>query len=195
MLWLHLLLWRAHFLLSGVFDHASCPPVRTLAVYFWGKQNVWKSSRSLRGRRRSASGLNRSKPAAALRFSGAASRAALLCRLTAGGQSDGLRSDGSSADRDATKREEHGPVSGHPHLSEQGRFQSKTASGVNNLTRRSLILLAAVQTCHPEELLHCLLEVIKDIQPGRISDTILAALPHLQAGITRGGKSIHFAVL
>ncbi|XP_075901830.1 glomulin-like [Nelusetta ayraudi] len=41
------------------------------------------------------------------------------------------------------------------------------------------------RTCHPEELLRSLLELIKDIQPGRISETILAALPLLQTALPR----------
>ncbi|XP_074524797.1 glomulin, FKBP associated protein b [Halichoeres trimaculatus] len=36
------------------------------------------------------------------------------------------------------------------------------------------------RTCSPNELLHSLLEVIDDINPGAISETILALIPHLQ---------------
>ncbi|XP_044056820.1 glomulin-like [Siniperca chuatsi] len=36
------------------------------------------------------------------------------------------------------------------------------------------------RTCSPNELLHSLLELIEDIDPGAISETILALVPHLQ---------------
>ncbi|KAE8293805.1 Glomulin FK506-binding protein-associated protein [Larimichthys crocea] len=36
------------------------------------------------------------------------------------------------------------------------------------------------RTCRPNELLHSLLEIIEDIEPGAISETILALVPHLQ---------------
>ncbi|KAM9357998.1 glomulin-like [Symphorus nematophorus] len=36
------------------------------------------------------------------------------------------------------------------------------------------------RTCRPDELLHSLLELIENIEPGAISETILALVPHLQ---------------
>ncbi|XP_037624747.1 glomulin-like [Sebastes umbrosus] len=36
------------------------------------------------------------------------------------------------------------------------------------------------RTCSPDELLHCLLELIEDIDPGDISETVLVLVPHLQ---------------
>ncbi|KAG8003266.1 Glomulin [Nibea albiflora] len=36
------------------------------------------------------------------------------------------------------------------------------------------------RTCRPNELLHSSLEIIEDIEPGAISETILALVPHLQ---------------
>ncbi|XP_076582817.1 glomulin-like isoform X1 [Chaetodon auriga] len=41
------------------------------------------------------------------------------------------------------------------------------------------------QTCRPNEVLHSLLELIEDIEPGAISETILALLPHLQTVLLR----------
>lgn len=168
-----------------MFDHASCPPVRPLAFIFGANKTCEKAAV------RCEEGLADLKRQPLCAFRPGLTFCSTVSPLTADGQKDGLRSDGSSADRGASKRRERGPVSGHPRLSEQGGFQSKTANGVNNLTCTSLILLAAVQTCRPEDLLHCLLQLIQDAQPGRISETILAALPPLQTGITGGGQSIH----
>uniref|UniRef100_A0A8C4DHE8 Glomulin, FKBP associated protein b n=1 Tax=Dicentrarchus labrax TaxID=13489 RepID=A0A8C4DHE8_DICLA len=41
------------------------------------------------------------------------------------------------------------------------------------------------QTCSPDELLHSLLELIENIDPGAISETILALVPHLQTVLLR----------
>lgn len=85
-------------------------------------------------------------------------------------------------------------MSGHACSSQQGRFQSKkkmvsTIKPAHSHVDIIFYLPATVQTCDPEELMHNLLEPIKDIQPGKISETILAALQHLQTGINRGGKT------
>uniref|UniRef100_A0AAX7SRS1 Glomulin, FKBP associated protein b n=1 Tax=Astatotilapia calliptera TaxID=8154 RepID=A0AAX7SRS1_ASTCA len=42
-----------------------------------------------------------------------------------------------------------------------------------------------VKTCRPNELLDCMLEIIEGIDPGAISETILALLPHLQSVLLR----------
>lgn len=39
-----------------------------------------------------------------------------------------------------------------------------------------------VQTCRPEEVLHSLLEIIEDIDPAAISETIMAVVPHFKTG-------------
>ncbi|XP_026013533.1 glomulin-like isoform X3 [Astatotilapia calliptera] len=41
------------------------------------------------------------------------------------------------------------------------------------------------RTCRPNELLDCMLEIIEGIDPGAISETILALLPHLQSVLLR----------
>ncbi|XP_051232070.1 glomulin-like isoform X2 [Dicentrarchus labrax] len=41
------------------------------------------------------------------------------------------------------------------------------------------------KTCSPDELLHSLLELIENIDPGAISETILALVPHLQTVLLR----------
>ncbi|XP_071343353.1 glomulin-like [Trachinotus anak] len=41
------------------------------------------------------------------------------------------------------------------------------------------------RTCRPEELLHSLLELIEDIHPGAISETIIALVPHLKTVLLR----------
>lgn len=43
---------------------------------------------------------------------------------------------------------------------------------------------SVVQTCRPNELLRSFLQLIEDIDPGAISETILALVPHLQTGNT-----------
>uniref|UniRef100_A0A3Q0SM18 Glomulin, FKBP associated protein b n=1 Tax=Amphilophus citrinellus TaxID=61819 RepID=A0A3Q0SM18_AMPCI len=45
--------------------------------------------------------------------------------------------------------------------------------------------LARVGTCRPNELLHSMLELVEGIDPGAISETILALLPHLQTALLR----------
>ncbi|CAK6956303.1 glomulin-like [Scomber scombrus] len=41
------------------------------------------------------------------------------------------------------------------------------------------------KTCSPDELLHCLLGLIEDINPAAISETIVAIVPHLQTVLQR----------
>ncbi|XP_054459318.1 glomulin-like [Anoplopoma fimbria] len=43
------------------------------------------------------------------------------------------------------------------------------------------------RTCRPNELLHSLLEIIEDIDPGAISESILALVPHLQTVLLQLG--------
>ncbi|KAM8875698.1 glomulin, FKBP associated protein b isoform 1-T1 [Spinachia spinachia] len=43
------------------------------------------------------------------------------------------------------------------------------------------------RTCRPNELLHSFLELIEDIDPGAISETILALIPHLQTVLLQLG--------
>lgn len=47
-----------------------------------------------------------------------------------------------------------------------------------------------VKTCRPNELLDCMLEIIEGIDPGAISETILALLPHLQSGNTTNHATV-----
>uniref|UniRef100_A0A3Q0SE59 Glomulin, FKBP associated protein b n=1 Tax=Amphilophus citrinellus TaxID=61819 RepID=A0A3Q0SE59_AMPCI len=42
-----------------------------------------------------------------------------------------------------------------------------------------------LKTCRPNELLHSMLELVEGIDPGAISETILALLPHLQTALLR----------
>ncbi|KAM8887835.1 glomulin-like isoform 2-T2 [Synchiropus picturatus] len=41
------------------------------------------------------------------------------------------------------------------------------------------------QTCSPDEVVNCCIQVIEDVDPGLISDTIITVAPHLQAGLLR----------
>ncbi|TKS74125.1 Glomulin FK506-binding protein-associated protein [Collichthys lucidus] len=52
----------------------------------------------------------------------------------------------------------------------KGKSSDHSQVAITHLTR----------TCRPNELLHSLLEIIEDIEPGAISETILALVPHLQ---------------
>ncbi|KAM8887834.1 glomulin-like isoform 1-T1 [Synchiropus picturatus] len=40
-------------------------------------------------------------------------------------------------------------------------------------------------TCSPDEVVNCCIQVIEDVDPGLISDTIITVAPHLQAGLLR----------
>ncbi|KAM9849297.1 glomulin, FKBP associated protein b [Aulostomus maculatus] len=42
-----------------------------------------------------------------------------------------------------------------------------------------------IKTCRPDEVLHSLLKIIEDIDPGLISETIIALIPHLLTGLAR----------
>uniref|UniRef100_A0A3Q1GG37 Glomulin, FKBP associated protein b n=1 Tax=Acanthochromis polyacanthus TaxID=80966 RepID=A0A3Q1GG37_9TELE len=49
-----------------------------------------------------------------------------------------------------------------------------------NLNHCQAAITHLIKTCRPNHLLNSLLEVIEDIDPGAISETILALIPHLQ---------------
>lgn len=70
------------------------------------------------------------------------------------------------------------------HLSDQGRYNELVKVMGPAPSHVKINFLSVVQTCDPDELVHSLLEVIKNIGPGEISETIVVALPHLQTGTT-----------
>lgn len=47
---------------------------------------------------------------------------------------------------------------------------------------RYMFVYHPVQTCSPKELLLVLLELVEDIHPDAIADTITVLVPHLQTG-------------
>ncbi|XP_075935257.1 glomulin-like [Anarhichas minor] len=56
-----------------------------------------------------------------------------------------------------------------------------------SLDRCQAAITHLTRTCRPDELLHSLLELLEDIDPGAICETILALVPHLQTVLLRLG--------
>ncbi|XP_068564116.1 glomulin-like [Cebidichthys violaceus] len=56
-----------------------------------------------------------------------------------------------------------------------------------SLDRCQAAIAHLTTTCGPDELLRSLLELIEDIDPGAVSETILALVPHLQTALLRLG--------
>uniref|UniRef100_A0A3B5A1L0 Glomulin-like n=1 Tax=Stegastes partitus TaxID=144197 RepID=A0A3B5A1L0_9TELE len=62
---------------------------------------------------------------------------------------------------------------------------SEATKKKKNLDHCRAAVTHLIKTCSPNDLLHSLLEVIEDVDPGAISDTILVLIPHLQTVLLR----------
>lgn len=102
----------------------------------------------------------------------------------------GLCYIGTSSKQSCKKSWGSGSIPSCHHTSDQGRCKQFFYI-VKHAPRASAEMLHLfVKTCRPNELLDSMLEIIEGIDPGAISETILALLPHLQSGNTTNHATV-----